>query len=277
MARIRTIKPEFPQSESMGNVSRDARLLFVLLWTVADDSGRLRGNSRMLASLLFPYDDDAKRQIDGWLGQLEREKCICRYQVDGASYVQVENWASHQKIDKPSASKLPAKQDASRILANPLEDSSLDQGSKDQGMDQGDEGSAEPQSDSPPASAIEIPLVDKTEYQVTHEQVEEWVSAYPAVDVMQQLKQMRQWCIANPTNRKTSRGITAFIVRWLSKEQDKGGNSGQKESFYERDQRLKAEEMAKWAPGIAKKPMNFANPFEYIDMEPSNVIAIESH
>lgn len=25
MARIRTIKPEFPQSESMGNVSRDAR------------------------------------------------------------------------------------------------------------------------------------------------------------------------------------------------------------------------------------------------------------
>ena len=60
MARIRTIKPEFPQSESMGRVSRDARLCFVMLWTIADDSGRLRGNSRMLASLLFPYDDDAK-------------------------------------------------------------------------------------------------------------------------------------------------------------------------------------------------------------------------
>lgn len=29
MARIRTIKPEFPQSESMGNVSRDARGHFV--------------------------------------------------------------------------------------------------------------------------------------------------------------------------------------------------------------------------------------------------------
>ena len=57
MARIRSIKPELPQSESMGNVSRDARLTFVQLFTLADDEGRLRGNSRMLASLLFPYDD----------------------------------------------------------------------------------------------------------------------------------------------------------------------------------------------------------------------------
>ena len=67
MARIRTIKPEFPHSESMGRVSREARLCFILLWTIADDAGRLRGNSRMLASLLYPYDDDAKKQYpDGW-------------------------------------------------------------------------------------------------------------------------------------------------------------------------------------------------------------------
>lgn len=35
MARIRSIKPEFPQSESIGKLSRDARPLFVLLWTIA--------------------------------------------------------------------------------------------------------------------------------------------------------------------------------------------------------------------------------------------------
>ncbi len=51
MARIRSIKPEFPQSESMGNVSRDARLTFIQLWTLADDSGRLRGSSR---AFFFP-------------------------------------------------------------------------------------------------------------------------------------------------------------------------------------------------------------------------------
>ena len=105
MARIRTIKPEFPHSESMGRVSRDARLTFIQLWTLADDAGRLRGNSRMLASLLFPYDDDAKGLIDEGLTVLEREKCIVRYVIDGTSYVQILNWLNHQKIDKPSQSK----------------------------------------------------------------------------------------------------------------------------------------------------------------------------
>jgi hypothetical protein len=132
MARIRTIKPEFPQSESMGRVSRDARLTFIMLWTIADDSGRLRGNSRMLASLLFPYDDDSKDLIDGWLQELEQEGCIARYVVESSSYVQILNWLDHQKIDKPSPSKLPEFDESSRIIANVRECSSEDQG-RDQG------------------------------------------------------------------------------------------------------------------------------------------------
>ena len=119
MARIRSIKPEFPQSESIGRLSRDARLLFVELWTIADDSGRARAASRMLASLLFPYDDDAPGLIDGWLHELEAEGCIIRYEVDGSTYLQVANWLKHQKIDKPSPSRLPQFDEPSRTLANP--------------------------------------------------------------------------------------------------------------------------------------------------------------
>lgn len=108
MARIRTIKPEFPQSESMGRCSRDARLLFVNLFTLVDDSGITRGNSRMLASLLFPYDDDAPKLIPRWIDELVREDCIKAYLADGHSYIQIVNWLNHQKIDKPTPSKLPA-------------------------------------------------------------------------------------------------------------------------------------------------------------------------
>ena len=138
MARIRSIKPEFPHSESMGRVSRDARLLFIMLWTIADDAGRLRGNSRMLASLLFPYDDDARTLIDVWLAELQREKCIDIYKSGGDSYVGIRNWLIHQKIDKPSKSKIPPFCESSRIPANPRERSLEDQrnGSKDQGEDQ---------------------------------------------------------------------------------------------------------------------------------------------
>lgn len=124
MARIRTIKPEFPHSESMGRVSRDARLLFMLLWTIADDEGRFRAASRLLASLLYPYDDDAPSLMDGWLRELSREDCITLYVVDGTTYGVVSNWLKHQKIDHASRSKLPPPPDdireASRSLAPDL-------------------------------------------------------------------------------------------------------------------------------------------------------------
>lgn len=91
----------------MGRVSRDARLLFVMLWPICDDYGRTRAASRMLASLLFPYDDDAPGLIDGWLDELEREGCIRRYVVDGSTFLEVCNWLFHQKIDKPSRPQFP--------------------------------------------------------------------------------------------------------------------------------------------------------------------------
>ena len=107
MARIRCIKPEFPQSQSMGEVSRDARLLFVELWTLCCDHGKTRASPRMLASLLFPYDDDAPGLIEGWLGELEAQGCIERYEVAGTHYLRVANWKRHQKIDRPSPSRFP--------------------------------------------------------------------------------------------------------------------------------------------------------------------------
>lgn len=116
MARIRTIKPEFPHSESMGKISRDARLAFILMWTIADDSGRLRGNSRMLASLLFPYDEDAGKKIDGWIAELHEQGCVIRYKADSSEYIQIKKWTEHQRIDKPSLSKIPEFQEDSQII-----------------------------------------------------------------------------------------------------------------------------------------------------------------
>jgi hypothetical protein len=165
MARIRTIKPEFPQSESMGDVSRDARLLFIELWTICDDEGRTRAASRMLASLLFPYDDDAPGLIDGWISELEQVGCVVRYTYEGATYLQVCNWLSHQKIDKPSQSKIPEFDDGSRIFAKSRECSSVYQG-VDQGVDQGGEArgdatlpldSAQRKTSGPPKRATQLP------------------------------------------------------------------------------------------------------------------------
>lgn len=84
---------------------------------------------------------------------------------------------------------------------------------------------AEPLCDSAPPVA-KIPLNDGTMFEISQDDVDKWQELYPAVDIMQELRNMTGWCDSNPSKRKTKRGIRAFITRWLQKTQDKGGNNG---------------------------------------------------
>lgn len=79
-----------------------------------------------------------------------------------------------------------------------------------------------PSSSSSMPPVIQIPLNDGSLYDVEEHQAQEWKELFPAVDVIQELKKMRAWCDANPSKRKTKRGVKAFIVKWLMREQDKG-------------------------------------------------------
>ena len=76
---------------------------------------------------------------------------------------------------------------------------------------------------------ITITLNDKTEYEITEDDVKEYKELYPAVDVPQALRNMKGWCNDHPQKRKTRSGIKRFIGSWLRKEQDRGGSSKFKE------------------------------------------------
>jgi hypothetical protein len=157
MARIRSIKPEYWSDERMATVGLEARLLFIGLLNLADDEGRLRGHPALIRGALFPYDDLTNAQVAGWLEELEAAGRIQRYQADGESFVWVRNFGKHQKIDHPSASKLPAPpaessespRELSRALASPREKSPR---SREQGAGIG-AGSREETSSPPPAAA----------------------------------------------------------------------------------------------------------------------------
>lgn len=69
---------------------------------------------------------------------------------------------------------------------------------------------------------ITLPLNTGPEYPVMPEKVSEWQRLYPAVDVFQQLRNMRGWLLENKSRRKTASGIGRFINSWLAREQDKG-------------------------------------------------------
>lgn len=68
---------------------------------------------------------------------------------------------------------------------------------------------------------IKLPLNDNTEYGVPENDINEWKSLYPSVDVEQELRNMRGWLLANKTKKKTRSGINRFINTWLSKSQDR--------------------------------------------------------
>jgi hypothetical protein len=69
---------------------------------------------------------------------------------------------------------------------------------------------------------IAFPLNDKSEYEIY--ETLKWEELYPAVDIMQELRNMKGWLMANPKKAKTRSGILRFINSWLSKAQDRGGN-----------------------------------------------------
>lgn len=129
--RIRTIKPEFWASESIGRLSRDARLLFIGFWSLSDDSGRGRGALQTISGSLFPYDSDAQKHLPKWISELEREGMVRLYKCqDGNTYFDIPNWLKHQKIEKPSAPKFPPFTEQSGSSRGGVgEGSPLDQGS----------------------------------------------------------------------------------------------------------------------------------------------------
>lgn len=79
-----------------------------------------------------------------------------------------------------------------------------------------------------PACVIKLPTSRAgMDWHVLPAPVAEWRTLFPAVDVEQELRNMRAWLMANPSRRpSTSRGMERFVTRWLNRKQDAGGARG---------------------------------------------------
>ncbi len=82
----------------------------------------------------------------------------------------------------------------------------------------------------PVPSDYKIILLDKSFYEIPLEKLNFWKESYPAVDVEQELRSMAAWADANPTKRKTRRGIEKFINGWLIRSQKEQLSSSEKET-----------------------------------------------
>lgn len=111
MARIRTVKPEFWEDETIGTLSRDARLLFIATFNMADDEGLLRWTVAYVKAQAFLYDEDLGAQrVSELMNDLVTAGLVHPYRGGKAQQQlgMVVNFHRHQRVNRPQPSKLPA-------------------------------------------------------------------------------------------------------------------------------------------------------------------------
>ncbi len=109
MARKRMIDPSIWINEDFGTLSSLAELVFIGLFSIADDEGRGKASPAYIKAVLFPYKDDLRiADIEKALSEISSKMSVIFYSCDENKYYTLTSWNTFQKIDKPTESKIPA-------------------------------------------------------------------------------------------------------------------------------------------------------------------------
>lgn len=234
MARIRTIKPEFWKHEDLSELPEFTHMLAAALLNHADDEGYFNANPALVKSECLPLREssvsvrDSLQQLAG-IGYIQLGKG-----EDGKRYGRIVKFDDHQRVNRPTPSKIKAVgivwESSSTSHSELSEDSPPER--KGTGKGKEEEGkntsSAAPASPTPPAelvpaepSVISFLLNDGSEFGVTKTQANEFRNLFPGIDVMQELRNLKAWSLANKQNRKTRSGAMRFVTSWLSRAQNR--------------------------------------------------------
>lgn len=106
--RIRTIKPEFWRHPVMGRLSNETKLVAICLLSIADDEGYFRADPALIRSDAFPFNEGSVN-IHGALTELSNVGWIVvRKHPEQGQIGLVVKFQKHQKINRPTASRLRA-------------------------------------------------------------------------------------------------------------------------------------------------------------------------
>ena len=218
----RILKEDIRMSRDIDALSTFEENVFYRLLVTADDYGIYSANPVVLAHILYPLKENIDRKtMQKALDHLKSQGLILCYHVEGkGEFLKIASWEKHQRL-RNSQHRFPMPEEAD---GDPEE---TDEPAKEEQPE------TQPGEDSLPVPAetrelpvIELPLNDNSTYGVTRTEAEEYARLYPAVDVAQELRNMRGWCLSNSQRRKTRSGIRKFITNWLARAQDKGGGPG---------------------------------------------------
>lgn len=223
----RILKESICTNEQIDALTAFEETVFYRLIVNCDDFGRFDGRISVLKGRMFPLKEEKLKldTLEKALKSLERVGLVEFYKAEGKPYLQLTGWKRNQQI-RAKYSKFPSPEDADpeEMPASEGDGNHLPANAGGRDEDTVSEITLA-QMPSEPA-VISLPLNDGTLYGVTASDVKKYRELYPAVDVMQELRNMVGWLDSNPAKRKTKTGVRRFINGWLSREQNRG-RSGQ--------------------------------------------------
>lgn len=222
----RILKESICRSEEIDSLSWLEEVLFYRLIVNCDDYGRFDARTKIIKGQCFPLKDVTEKDIDKALAKLSEVGLIVVYEAQGRPVLQLKTWEQHQNI-RAKKSKYPPFDETCIQMYSDVSKSG------DSIADETKKGSSQKQPqptvpEEPPV--ISLLLNTGEEYGIVQSDIVEWQELYPAVDVMQELRNMKGWCKENAAKRKTARGIRRFITSWLAREQNRGGTVGYKKT-----------------------------------------------
>ncbi len=222
----RILKESILMSNEIDSLTWFEEVFFYRLIVTVDDRGIFPADPVVLSHILFPKKENVtKKMAEQALDTLERLDLIRRYKVPGkGAFLILASWNRHQRL-RNSRPKYPQPKEAADEPKDPVKTNNVPEYGSEKSPEPAAQKDAEPAAppDAREDAVISLPLQDGSEFGVTQREVDEYKMLYPAVDVLQELRTMRGWCIINTARRKTRSDVRRFVNSWLVRARARGG------------------------------------------------------
>lgn len=222
----RILRP-WVDSEAVNSLSDAAEVFFVRLIQCADDYGRFYGTPMLLKSYLFPLKDKRVADISRWIAECVKAGLIADYEVAGKRFVEIRKFNQRMRLKGESKFPAPPSNDSQMTVMCPTDDGQMTarderRETRDENMELSDLSSS---NSSPKRSGGKPRRItfgydgDNLIHGITQQDLEDWKTFYPALDIEQELRNASSWLKGNPKNRKSD--ILRFLTGWFQRAQDR--------------------------------------------------------
>lgn len=278
----RYLKPGVRDSEAIDSLSPLAEVLFYRLLVTVDDFGRYDGRAAMIKAHCFPIKDMPVAKCAALLQELHDMGLVVLYTVDDKPYVQMCKWdnvprAKESKHPAPDGDSMHLHTSASKPravlpLTETVTGTETETGNRNEDTAPRKRSAATPKISKP----VDVDEQVWSDFLTIRKAKGAPLTATALAGIEREVNKAGMTLQA-ALETCCARGWQGFKAEWI---QRKGLSASAtplvahraRESFYERDQRLKAEQVAKFAPGIAATSPATSDFIEGV----TNVPAIES-